>query len=220
MAADVARVETDVLAAMTRGFTRRLRSIAALERPAMMSTLIEFEAEAVTVFQAVGREVITEVSRELIEFNVSPRMRDDVRAGVRGIRDNIEKDIRRLVSEARVDVRGLNDVKARARLDKLSRDLSTTVDTGVLGMDRAISVVQSEIAGVEYFLYDGPKDGRNRPFCAKLVGKRLTKKQLRNLRNDVGPQPPSIWAGGYGCRHRLVALDTDELSQYPAYRGK
>jgi len=120
--------------------------------------------------------------------------------------------------EATKDIRGMAKDDALARLDRLQSALMTTIDTGVAGLDRTISLAQSEIAGVEYYLYDGPRDERNRPFCAALTGHWVTSEELARLRNGQ-IEPAAIYGGGYNCRHRWVALDLDETETEPHYTG-
>jgi len=72
-------------------------------------------------------------------------------------------------------------------------------------------------AGVEWFLYDGPRDERNRPFCAHFVGKRVTTKLLDSHAMDFErkhPLPPSVSLGGYNCRHELVPLVDEDVDKY------
>lgn len=96
------------------------------------------------------------------------------------------------------------------------------VDTSLAGVDRAATVAVGVEVGAEWFLYDGPMDAITRPWCAARVGRRFKLAQIdaRENRNDTGPQPVSLFGGGYGCRHRWVPLQgEDALKQWPAWRG-
>ena len=64
----------------------------------------------------------------------------------------------------------------------------------------------SEIA--DYFYYAGPKDEKNREYCAEHVGKAYTV-------DEAGPIQAEIM-GFYNCRHRLEPI-TEE--QYLAYKA-
>ena len=188
--------------------------------------------EAAGAFRQAGDEVLTESLRELVEFDIDAELSTQTQASIKRQVNGIERDLGRLSSEASTDVGSIvrrvrsKKLPARAgrqqvaeRLEKLQRDLLTTIDTGVAGLDRRVSLQQAEIAEVRFFLYDGPSDGRNRPFCRTLVDKWLTGEQVAQLRNNVGPQPASVYGGGWGCRHRFVALDEDELPEYEHYTG-
>jgi len=75
------------------------------------------------------------------------------------------------------------------------------------------------ITGVEWWLYAGARDDRNRDFCAHFVGTRVTTAILDSYADQYGrkhPAPPSMSLGGYGCRHELVPLPMEE--QWGKYR--
>lgn len=88
------------------------------------------------------------------------------------------------------------------------------VETAIIGAYRAITVAQAE-SGAEAtgepmgFLYDGPEDGKNRPFCSEHLGIVYTAAALRRLDNGQG-LPVETFAGGYRCRHRLVPIDLEQ----------
>jgi len=66
--------------------------------------------------------------------------------------------------------------------------------------NRKVSAHIAEENGLEHFLYVGPGDGVTRPFCAPLVGKVLTRKQIDDLANGQ-IEPPMVYGGGFNCRH-------------------
>ena len=69
-----------------------------------------------------------------------------------------------------------------------------------------------------WWLYDGPRDERNRDFCAHFVGTRVTIAKLNtySMRYDrKHPLPPSIGLGGWACRHELVPLTEKTKDKYP-----
>lgn len=72
-----------------------------------------------------------------------------------------------------------------------------------------------EIRGTGWFLYDGPRDVRNRDFCAAFVGTRVTIEILdaHAVRLGRGNRPgPMPW---YECRHELVPLvDKEDIERY------
>ncbi len=73
---------------------------------------------------------------------------------------------------------------------------------------------KGHIRGVKWWLYDGPRDERNRNFCSHFVGTRVTIAILNqhNHRFDrKHPLPASISLGGYQCRHELIPLPTPEM---------
>lgn len=103
-----------------------------------------------------------------------------------------------------------------AAIDGTAARVATLLDTGLAGFDRAVTAQVADEAGVEWYLYDGPTDDLTREFCAERVGKRFTLAMLDATDNDTGPNPPSIYCGGWNCRHYLVPLlDEADLALYP-----
>lgn len=77
-----------------------------------------------------------------------------------------------------------------------------TVDTGILMADRF--AIWGKFAKLtDRFLYFGPEDSRNRPFCAAHVGKTYTVKEIRVMDNGQG-LPVATSCGGYRCRHNWI----------------
>lgn len=78
---------------------------------------------------------------------------------------------------------------------------------------------RGNIRGTAWFLYDGPRDIRNRDWCSFFVGTRVTMKILNEHATSFErrhPLPPSISLGGYNCRHELVPLVTSQIwMKYP-----
>ena len=66
---------------------------------------------------------------------------------------------------------------------------------------RSVQAINADQAGIDLFMYVGPKDGITRPFCRKLVGKVLSKSQINRLNNGQGAGPVLTAGGGYNCRH-------------------
>ena len=57
----------------------------------------------------------------------------------------------------------------------------------------------AEAEGVDLvYLYVGPRDGKNRPFCAQWVGKAVV--DPSKMDNGQG-LPVEDYCGGYNCRH-------------------
>jgi len=91
----------------------------------------------------------------------------------------------------------------------LPKYAGTIANTELFGLSRTIRKEQGVKAGLEYAKYYGPLDKITRPFCARHVGTIENWEYWSNVLNDTGPQPPSIYGGGYNCRHSLVPTDPD-----------
>ena len=183
-------------------------------------------------FRTIAGEVLAEVGRELAGIDVPASLSaagettllaqlgttvDDIATIGREAQDDLRAAI---VETLRSTVEPADFVETIAlRLDTTVARAITLVDTGVMAVDRGVVLAQTSEAGAEWWLFDGPQDSLTRPWCARHLGYRFTGPQIAALRNDTGPQPPSLYAGGYNCRHRWVALFGDEINQFPAWSG-
>ena len=55
-------------------------------------------------------------------------------------------------------------------------------------------------AGLDHYLYTGPRDGLTRSFCRALINKVVDEDQMRKLKNGQGLSVKTS-GGGYNCRH-------------------
>ncbi len=77
--------------------------------------------------------------------------------------------------------------------------------TAAMGETRTLNRVVAEQAGIDRFLYYGPLDRLARPFCRAHVNRVFSRLQIDEMDNgQVGPV--FTYAGGYRCRHQLVAV--------------
>jgi hypothetical protein len=79
---------------------------------------------------------------------------------------------------------------------------------------REVQAAHAEELGADRFIYLGPSDGRNRPFCADKVGKTFTREEIALLDNGQGLDVMTR-CGGWGCRHhwRAMPLAYEALAQ-------
>jgi len=76
----------------------------------------------------------------------------------------------------------------------------TQVKTTISQYGRSITAVASDVAGLDHYLYTGPRDGITRPFCRALINLVVNDKQMRRLNNGQGLSVITS-GGGYNCRH-------------------
>lgn len=106
-----------------------------------------------------------------------------------------------------------------AKVDATFARVASAVDTGIVGVGRAIIVEQAEAsaaAGGEemVFKYIGPKDTKTRPFCRKHMNKYFTIAALDRLDNGEGqPKPVSRFMGGWLCRHSLAPVPRFQVEE-------
>lgn len=96
--------------------------------------------------------------------------------------------------------------------DEVRRALSATrsaVDRAIqettLLHAREVHAARAEELGADRFIYLGPADSRNRPFCAGKVGKTFTREEIAQLDNGQGLDVMTR-CGGWGCRHHWRAM--------------
>lgn len=89
----------------------------------------------------------------------------------------------------------LADVPATRIFKTLDTDLKTATAT----YSRMVAMNQ----GLRFVLYAGPRDARNRPFCAERVNKIFPIEAVYTWDNGQGI-PANLYCGGYGCRHVLI----------------
>ena len=83
--------------------------------------------------------------------------------------------------------------------------MTAELTTAVAAYQRVMSVWFGLQAGAKRFLYAGPEDSRNRPFCAERVNKSFSIAEIDGWDNQQGI-PANVYLGGYGCRHWLVPV--------------
>ena len=87
-----------------------------------------------------------------------------------------------------------------ARLKRSEGTQLTEVKTRISQYGRGITAVAAETAGLDNYLYTGPRDGITRPFCRALINLVVNEKQMRRLNNGQGLSVITS-GGGYNCRH-------------------
>ena len=86
------------------------------------------------------------------------------------------------------------------QLDRSEGRQLTEIKTQISEYGRSITAVAASDAGLDHYLYTGPKDGVTRPFCKALINLVVDEKQMSKLDNNQG-KPVKIACGGYNCRH-------------------
>lgn len=104
-----------------------------------------------------------------------------------------------IISQTPISDFELTDVKAPRIFSALEGDLKTAT--------ASYSRLESLALGSKYVLYAGPKDARNRPFCAERVNNIYPVEVVYTWDNGQGI-PAYLYCGGYGCRHQLVPTNT------------
>lgn len=184
----------------------------------------DFRQTAAGLAQMVGADLeeqglspqLTDISVGVIDALTGHGV-DDIAAVAREAAPELRDVLRQALTTGQDPEAALNALAER--LDVTAAKATNLVDTALVAVDRGIVVAQATAQGVEWFLFDGPIDSLTRPYCAARVGKRFTLAMLDAEPNPTGPNPPSIYCGGWRCRHRLVALMPEDLAGVPIYGG-
>lgn len=76
----------------------------------------------------------------------------------------------------------------------------TELRTKIASYGRQVTAAVGEAAGLNLYLYTGPRDGITRQFCKPLINKVVDDAQMARLNNGQG-LPVKLSGGGYNCRH-------------------
>ena len=115
-----------------------------------------------------------------------------------------EREIRAAVARGVTSGGSLGDIVADVSIAmrRTYAQAQAAVDAAIMAVGRR--AVMAEAAIVEddgvplVYVYVGPRDGKNRPFCAQWVGKAVT--DPARMDNEQG-LPVDDFCGGYNCRH-------------------
>jgi hypothetical protein len=102
-----------------------------------------------------------------------------------------------VITGERISDFDLADVPATRIFNTLETDLKTATAS----YSRMIAMNQ----GRKFVLYAGPRDARNRAFCAERVNKIFPVEAVYTWDNGQGI-PANLYCGGYGCRHVLIPV--------------
>lgn len=107
----------------------------------------------------------------------------------------------------------------QTQLDIKKRQAVTLAHTALAAFNSSVTVQHAKEAGVEWFAYLGPDDGKTREWCDHWVGMRGKISDFQKTANQWGrakqPGPVEFWRGGYNCRHRLEPVFGKFAEDFP-----
>lgn len=113
-------------------------------------------------------------------------------------------DVREGVVDNILSSRSISDSEILAQAaGKTFTDLKVDLATSISAYSRLVQLSQAKKMKVPYVYYAGPKDERNRPFCAARAQKTFKVEEVYTWDNGQG-LPADMYCGGYGCRHELI----------------
>ncbi len=148
--------------------------------PIRQDTLQNLRSMDLSAFAEYGNRAVQQISRELTLHTIAGKKRSDV-------------------------IRSL-----KANLDTTFENAELFADTALRSYDRTVQMATWDEASIDTFEYAGPKDKRNRLFCAERIGKTYSKAQLKKMSNGT-KWPVLPYLGGPRCRHYLLPqVDADD----------
>jgi hypothetical protein len=188
------RRQAQTTAAVLRQVQDRLER----EGEVLRSVVGQRAVEAVTAVLGAPPSTLPVSVREELDLIVDGRTSDVVRV-FREARD----EIRDAVNAGVTTSGSLGDLieQVRERLSTTYARAQAAIDAAVMAVGR--HTVMSDARELEdeldlVYVYVGPRDDKNRPFCRAWVGNAVTDPSL--LDNGQG-LPVDDYCGGYNCRH-------------------
>ncbi|HUV48242.1 MAG TPA: hypothetical protein VMX11_04620 [Actinomycetes bacterium] len=131
-------------------------------------------------------------------------------------------EMRAAVAEGVLSGGSLADAVERVQgeLRTTYRRAQAAVDAAIMAVGRRTVIAAAKDSGIPdlVYVYVGPKDVKNRPFCSQWVGKAVIDPE--NLDNGQG-LPADDFCGGYNCRHSWAPAPIDDVvaDGIPIYRS-
>ena len=138
-------------------------------------------------------------------------VRDEANLKLKRIRDNVASQVQQILVQMQAVPTPITAAAQQlSRVSELSRGQAATIINTAMGATLQTIQLKAgermEKRGVEVlYIYAGPDDSLDRPFCSRIVGLAFTKKQIGKLNNGQGLSVAST-GGGYNCRHEWVAV--------------
>lgn len=111
-------------------------------------------------------------------------------------------EVRQRIADTIISEEPVSDFDiTEAPVTRIVQTLSTDLKTASATYSRMVALGQ----GRDYVLYAGPRDGRNRPFCAERVNNIYPMEVVYTWDNGQG-LPAHLYCGGWGCRHVLIPV--------------
>jgi hypothetical protein len=180
------------------------------------------EREADRVIDETERRAVSAVSQAI----GNSRLDSDALDRIEGAIDPLLREMRDVFADGADRVRRLIDDEVRAKrpVAQLQRDIEDTVagifarassaaDTAVMSGARKARIELAEGGDSPMgYVYAGPRDKKNRPFCRTHYDQVWTREAMRRLDNGHG-LPVETSCGGYLCRHMWSPIDLEQARE-------
>ena len=227
------RMEAEIEAALRRGGGRLTTEVSQRLLKSLLAQYEDVFGRAERELLGISADVLEAVGTELEEMGIADQVSTPSEALLQAQAGDALDALTTIKGERSAALRAALVEMARSTVnpteavDALRGELGTTlaqtlslVDTTVAGLDRTLTTAAATESGFTLFLLDGPVDDITRPWCRERVGYLFTLAELDETPNDTGPNPPTVYAGGYSCRHRIIPIDRSEWGQYPRWQNQ
>lgn len=227
------RVERDLLRALVQLDTES--GSGELVRQQAQTSAAVYRQIARALEQAGNTETITTLGRRAVEAveaitgepaaTLSLDVRQELDAIVNGAANDVasafagaQDAIRQAINAGVATSGSLDDliVEVQDLLDTSFRQASAAVDAAIMGAGRRAVLAEALSSGAPWvYLYVGPRDDKNRPFCRKWIRKCVTNPDAVEV-TPGQPSPVGTYCGGYNCRHSWAPI-TREMALARGY---
>ncbi len=115
--------------------------------------------------------------------------------------------------------------KLQGQLMRYSRQITTD---SLFNFNRALQEAVSQNVGLNYYFYSGGRDKDSRPFCIDRVSKYYHKREVEEWaslewegkRRGTTASSIFIYAGGYSCKHTIIAVSEITVPKSVIKRAK
>jgi hypothetical protein len=119
----------------------------------------------------------------------------------------------------------LGSDKIEPTMIRYSRQITTD---SLFNFSRALQEAVSENSGLEFYVWSGGTMDDSRPFCKERAGKYFHKKEIEGWadqswagrRKGTNSSTIFIYAGGYGCLHKPIAVSESTVPKSVIERAK
>jgi hypothetical protein len=193
-----------------------LRLLGGLESLALTDNVIEHIQTIEDIFDvqsAISNRAYRLANKKSAPMDLSRKTEINLAVFVSSRKQNVEimarayaNEVRQGLADSIISGNPISDFElASVPAERIFSTLNNDLKTASAVYQRIVALEQGRLAKNKSVLYAGPKDARNRPFCAERVNKIYPLQVVYTWDNGQG-LPADLYCGGFGCRHVLVPV--------------
>lgn len=190
-----------------------------------------FEEQLGNIAEVYGNQLARVQSQLMAETLITPQEfiasidMDSVEALIKYRVETISNNVTQVIGNVRPMILENLILGNTPDLLRLSAEISdgilnyanTELNTSLQAFSRTVTQVQAEKLNLTTFIYVGPYDGITRKFCQRVLTMKsppiYTSTEIASMKNGQ-IEPVSIYAGGYNCRHRWLAVSKRKAQEF------